>query len=260
MNANSAGLKTMLEQLGVKRHPWLAGVFIIAVFEVTIIGLATLQAWLEYIFAWRPIIVFVLFWVVWTFWHSWLFPRNRLRYLAGSKHPYLRAFIFDIYPWVSAGFSQMWRPLLNGDTLNGLLHGRLRLHLAPVLLGMLVCVSSLVIIIQAIRTIGIHNAAFLREFVDCQSFVPIRQGVYRVVMHPLFWSGIAYSCGLAIMVTNLTAYEIAGVNILYGVAYRWLEDRRLGKIFGANYEDYRRGFGGSSLDARDGKVSRSRPV
>lgn len=259
MKTHREGLATMLEQLGITRHRLLAGVVIIAIFEVTIIGLATAQAWLEHFLALPPIVVFISFWAIWTLWHSWLFPRNRLRYLADTR-PYRRAFVFDIYPWVSAGFSQMWRPLINGDTLDRLLHGRLTLHAMPVVVGMLVSLASLIIIIQAIRAIGIHNAAFLREFVDYESFTPTRTGVYKVVMHPLFWSGIAYSCGLAIAIATLTAYEIAGVNILYGVLYAWLENRRLGRIFGSNYEAYRRGSGGSVPDAGGGKMSRSRPA
>ena len=240
MDSNRQGLSTMLEQMGITRHRLLVGALIISLFEVTIVGTAVLQAWLEHKFAWSPVAVFTAFWIIWTFWHSWLFPRNRRRYLAGTKHPYRRAFVFDIYPWVSAGFSQMWRPLINGDVWDRVFHGRLILHPAGMTIGMVVCVSSLVVMIQAIHTIGIHNAAFLREFVDCESFVPTRKGIYRWVTHPLFWSGIAYSCGLAIAVGRSLAYEIAGINIIYGLAYHLLEDRRMRKMFGKNYEAYRR--------------------
>ena len=254
MHTNRQGLSAMQEQLGITRYRLLAGIGIIGIFEVTIIGFAVLQAWCEYRFAWPPVAVYTVFWVIWTFWHSWLFLRNRLHYLVG-EHPYRRAFVFDIYPWVSAGFSQMWRPMINGDTLGRLLHGNFTLHPASVTAGMLICVVSLLIIIQAIRDIGIHNAAFMGEFVDSESFVLLRNGIYKFVTHPLFWSGIAYSVGLAISISTRTAYEIAGVNVLYGVVYHCLEDRRLEQIFGASYKAYRRGFAGSVLDARDGKIS-----
>ena len=194
------GLSIMLAHLGVSDRRAIAGSVLIAVFEVTIIGLAVGQAFLERAFRWPPWVVVVCVWVVWTFWHSWIFPRNRLRYLARCEHPYRRAFLFDIYPWVSVGFAQMWRPLVNGSTLQDLIAGRFALHPAPVALGLAVCFGALGIVIRAIRTIGIHNAAFLREFVDTETFVPIETGIYGAIMHPLFWAGIAYSCGLTIAV------------------------------------------------------------
>jgi protein-S-isoprenylcysteine O-methyltransferase Ste14 len=246
---NLEGLRAMLEHLGIMRRRLIAGVAIITIFEVTIIGLATAQAWVEYELSWSPVMVSSVFWVIWTLWHSWMFPRNRLRYLTSSRYPYRRAFVLDIYPWVSAGFSQMWRPLINGDTWSRVFSGRLALHSTAITLGVLVSTASLVIIIQAIRSIGIHNAAFMGEFVDSESFVLQRTGIYRFVTHPLFWSGIAHSCGLAIAVATTVAYQLACVNILYGFAYHWLEDRRLRRVFGAKYEYYRRRERDSILEA-----------
>src|SRR5262245_11677817 len=121
---SSSGLSILLAEIGVTRRRLPAVILIIALFEVAIIGFAALQACVEHALGWPPIITFIVVWIVWTWWHSWLFPRRRLLYLTRYKHPYRRAFILDIYPWVSIGFSQMWRPLLNGDTLDRLLAGR----------------------------------------------------------------------------------------------------------------------------------------
>jgi hypothetical protein len=240
-----SGIATLLAHLGVTRGFLLWGVALIALFEVTIIGFATAEAFLERALSLPPWMVAAAVWIVWTAWHSWWFPRRRLRYLQRGGSVYRRAFAADIYPWVSVGFSQMWRPLLNGDTLDAILSGRLRLRAAPVAIGLTLCFVALGVIIGAIRTIGIHNAAFLREFVEVEGFVPIERGVYTVMMHPLFWSGIAYSCGLAIAVEMRSAYLIAGLNVLYGVLYAPLENRRLTRVFGRTYERYgsrKRGF------------------
>jgi protein-S-isoprenylcysteine O-methyltransferase Ste14 len=193
-----------------------------------------------------PWLVLSLVWIVWTGWHSWWFPKRRLRYLARGGNAYRRAFVFDIFPWVSVGFSQMWRPLLNGDTFDEVLTGRFSLHPFTVAIGVLVCCGALFIIIYAIRCIGIHNAAFMREFVEVDSFEPVQRGIYRVILHPLFLSGIAYSCGLAIGVATWTAVQIAALNVAYGFVYVPLENRRLRGIFGQTYERY---------ESRSGRIS-----
>jgi protein-S-isoprenylcysteine O-methyltransferase Ste14 len=239
------GIPTLLAHLGVTGHPLLVGVVLIALFEVTIIGFATAEAFVERALGLRPWAVVTAVWIVWTVWHSWLFPRRRLSYLKHNGNAYRRAFAADIYPWVSIGFSQMWRPLLNGDTLDALLSGRLHLRIMAVALGLAICFAALTVIVSAIRTIGIHNAAFLREFVKADTFIPIERGAYGLMMHPLFWSGVLYSCGLAIAVETPAAGAIATLNVLYGIVYAPLENCRLSRVFGKNYERYksrRRGF------------------
>jgi protein-S-isoprenylcysteine O-methyltransferase Ste14 len=238
MTPESSGLSILLTHLGINRRPILAGTFMISVFEVTIIGFAIIQAFAERALGWSPVVLFLAVWIVWTWWHSWLFPRRRLRYLARFNNPYRRAFVTDIYPWVSIGFSQMWRPLINGDTLERFLAGHLKLSLIPVTIGLSICFASLGIIILAIQTIGIHNASFLREFVEPDAFRPVQTGIYGAVMHPLFWSGIAYSCGLAVVVLTPRAILIAALNTAYGLLYIRLENRRLSRIFGTPYDSY----------------------
>jgi protein-S-isoprenylcysteine O-methyltransferase Ste14 len=234
-----SGVATLLAQLGVSSHTVLAAAVLVLAFEFAIVGFALAEAAVELLLGLPPWVIFGAVWLVWTAWHSWWFPRRRLQYLAREQNAYRRAFVLDIYPWVSVGFSQMWRPLLNGNVLGDVLAGRFRIEPVTTVVGLTLCFSALVVIIQAIRTIGIHNAAFLREFVDVQSFVPIERGIYSKVMHPLFFSGIAYSCGLAIAVNNPTAYVIAGLNLAYGVLYVPLENRRLRRVFGQPYERYR---------------------
>jgi protein-S-isoprenylcysteine O-methyltransferase Ste14 len=234
-----SGLAALLAQLEVGSHTVLAGTLLIGLFEVTIIGSATAEAFLEWKLGLPPWVIFAAVWIVWTLWHSRWFPRRRLRHLERGGNAYRRAFLTDIYPWVSIGFSQMWRPLLNGDVLGAMVDGRFRLHALAAAVGLSICFAALGAIIHAIRAIGIHNAAFLREFVEVETFVPIESGIYRVMMHPLFWSGIAYSCGLAVAAGETAGYIIAGLNVVYGILYVRLENRRLGNIFGSRYEDYR---------------------
>jgi len=101
-----------------------------------------------------------------------------------------------------------------------------------------VCVSSVIFIIQAMRVVGIHNAAFVPEFIDHQDFEPIRSGIYGVVRHPLFWGGIGYSVGLAVAAATPTAYALGTINLAYGLLYNWLDDRRLRNVFGTRYAAY----------------------
>jgi protein-S-isoprenylcysteine O-methyltransferase Ste14 len=239
---DASGVLTLLRHLGYQRNPLLGATALIALFEVTIIGLALIQAIIEARLGWPPALVCAAVWVVWTAWHSWLFPKNRLRSLRLGRSAYRHAFWRDIYPWVSLGFSQMWRPLLNGSTL--LLFedywrgGPWPLRPIPMAAGLTLGVAATMVIIGAIRTIGIHNAAFLREFVDPDTFVPVEAGIYRRMLHPLFWSGIVYSVGLAITVWTREAIAVAAINIVYGVVYNTLEDRRLRAVFGPAYVGY----------------------
>jgi protein-S-isoprenylcysteine O-methyltransferase Ste14 len=233
-----SSVATLLAHLGITSHPVLAATLIVAVFEITIVGFALAEAFAERALAVQPGVTFTAVWVVWTGWHSWWFPRRRLHYLKQTGNAYRRAFILDIYPWVSVGFSQMWRPLLNGDSLSDVLAGHFDPSLVLLSVGLTICCIAFAVIMLAIRTIGIHNAAFLGEFVDVQEFVPVEQGIYRIIMHPLFFSGIAYSCGLAVAVSTPTAYLLAGLNVAYGFLYVRLENRRLSGIFGKTYERY----------------------
>jgi protein-S-isoprenylcysteine O-methyltransferase Ste14 len=239
-----AGVATLIEALGGGSSPRLSTAVLIGIFEVTIIGLAIGQAWLERRLGLAPWVVLAAVWAVWTGWHSWLFPRRRIRYLQMGDDAYRRAFVADIYPWVSLGFSQMWRPLANGDTLERAFSGGWQFDAVRVVVGLALAMAAFLVIVFAIRTIGIANAAFLREFVEPESFVPVEQGIYARMMHPLFWSGIAYSCGLAIAVGTTAAYELAAVNLVYGVIYVPLENRRLRNVFGKRYESYRARTGG----------------
>jgi len=248
MKASAANLGVLLGELGIEsRHQVAAGILLIAVFEVSFVGLAVAQAAGEYWLRLPPVAVVAAVWVVWTCWHSWLFPRNRLAYL-GLEHPYRTAFVRDIYPWVTLGFCQMWRPLFNGETVARLVANPAGVIQTPPVVGIAGAVTlslaALVTMILAIRSIGIANAAFVPEFHEVGTFVPVERGIYAHFAHPLFWSGIAFSLALAIATSTRTAFAIAGVNLLYGVCYGPLERRRLGRVFGTVYTSYATRLGG----------------
>jgi protein-S-isoprenylcysteine O-methyltransferase Ste14 len=174
-------------------------------------------------------------WFAWTLWHSVVFPRNRLRFLAGSPRPYRRAFATDIFLGISVGFSQMLRPVLNGETLKSLT----AIDMTPsAALGSVVLVVATASFISAWRRLGTARVGFVHEYVDVGAFVPERRGIYGVVRHPLFWSGIAVSMALALIVGTSAAFAIGIVNVAYAVAYNRLEDRRLAGIFGPAYQTY----------------------
>jgi protein-S-isoprenylcysteine O-methyltransferase Ste14 len=242
MDAHPAGLRVLLGELGVptgRAQKW-AAVALIATFEVSFVALAVAQAILEYALDVSPIATVLGVWIVWTIWHSWLFPRRRQRHLTRSRHPYRTAFVWDIYPWVTVGFCQMWRPLLNGDTLARTLAATpfVPTITPAALVGLGLGLVSLVVMISAIRTIGIGNAAFVPEFAGIDRFVPVRQGLYLWFAHPLFWAGILFSVGLALVAGTITAAWIAAINVAYGFVYNDLEHRRLARVFGDRYEQY----------------------
>jgi len=238
-----ANLSVLLAELGVPpgRRQTAAGALLIAVFELSFIGLAVAQSVAEYVLGLSPVAVVAGVWIVWTGWHSWIFPRNRRRYLE-REHSYRTAFARDIYPWVTVGFCQMWRPLFNGDTVARLLPGPLDFMrtLSPIGIAAAIALSSvaLVTMISAIRSIGIANAAFVPEFRDAGGFVPVERGIYARFMHPLFWSGILFSIALALAIATPTAVAIAAINLLYGLVYGPLESRRLEQVFGRSYSIY----------------------
>jgi protein-S-isoprenylcysteine O-methyltransferase Ste14 len=221
-------------------RPWLPASLLIAGFEVSFVVLASGQAYLEYRFGLSPVAVLVGVWVVWTLWHSLFFPRRRERYLAYAQRPYRSAFVGDIYPWVTLGFAQMWRPLFNGDELARILAGGPLLHATPAALtaGLTLCIFALLIMVRAIRTIGIARAAFLAEFEATEDFVPVESVIYRAFKHPLFWSGILFSFGLALIASTSLAFTLAAINGCYGLLYGRLEDRRLAQVFGDTYTTY----------------------
>ena len=243
MSAGDANLRLLLSEIGIGsgRHHAATGALFIAAFEISFIGLAVAQALGEYALGVPPVAVAVLVWGVWTCWHSWLFPRNRLRYVQRER-AYRTAFARDIYPWVTLGFCQMWRPLFNGDTVARLMRGPIdfvqTLSPVAVITGAALGSAALVTMISAIRSIGIANAAFVPEFREPGAFVPVERGIYAHFPHPLFWSGIVFSCGLAVAIWTPTALLIAAVNLVYGFCYGPLERRRLGRVFGVAYTSY----------------------
>lgn len=215
---------------------------LIAVFEGCFILVAIAQSFLEWALDIPPPVIVGGVWCLWTLWHSYLFPKHRISYLCNYSNPYRIAFVRDIFPGVVVGFSQMWRPLINGNLLQRVISpGELFLiNGHPLRLACVLSLASvgLAVMISAIRTIGLGNAAFLAEFRTPSHFTPIEKGVYGVFANPLFWSGILFSCALAILAPTKTSLMVAAVNILYGTIYSRLEKRRLNRIFGHNYTLY----------------------
>jgi protein-S-isoprenylcysteine O-methyltransferase Ste14 len=179
-------------------------------------------------------------WALWTHWHSVLFPQHRSYYLRTSAQPYRSAFLRDIFPGVSIGFAQMLRPLLNGSVLA---ERTRQLAVFPdgvplAVLGGAVFVLSGWLFFAAMRTLGVARAGFVPEFLPTHAFEPERAGIYGRLRHPLFWSGVGISLGLALIVQHAAAYGVAAANLLYGFLYNELEDRRLICIFSTRYASY----------------------
>lgn len=238
-------MDALLDALGV-RHKYVrhvSALLIIIGFPFLIVGFALIQVVLENalrINSIGSIAIFSGIWVVWTYWHSILFSRHRLIYLKNSKLPYRHAFISDLIPGLTISFSQMIRPWLNGvdRDLGSMLFTVNTSRPILIMLGMVLCIIGVVLFGFAWNALGAARVGFVEEFIGTNDFTPVRRGPYSHVRHPLFWSGILFSCGIAIIVGTFLAFIMALMNVVYGIIYNRLEDRRLRLVFGDAYGQY----------------------
>jgi protein-S-isoprenylcysteine O-methyltransferase Ste14 len=235
-----------LEIHGAKsRH--IARIGIPILFAGSMLAIAFAQAIFEFKLLpgpWWPVLGVAWVWLLWTGWHSVLFGKSRRVFIETKTHPYSAAFIASIFPGITIGFSQMLRPLLNGEVIANYKSVFLAgpdgaFEWFTFLFGNTLCVGSCMLFVWAWQTIGLANAGFVPEFVRAQ-FVPVQTGPYAHIRHPLFWSGIYFSLGLAFLGNTPVGYAIAVVNAVYGLIYNVLEDRRLIGIFGEQYATYAR--------------------
>jgi protein-S-isoprenylcysteine O-methyltransferase Ste14 len=241
-------MSELLDALGVfgRNARRLVAVTIWVGFGVAMIGIAAGQAYVEAAVGASTVAVTVVVmcvWAGWTVWHSYLFGEHRLSYLrAGLAFPYRRAFLRDIFPGITIGFSQMLRPAFNGVNVEA---GRVFPHVAEhagarmlQLIGVVVFAGAFALFATAWHTLGASKVGFVAEFRDPDQFEVVREGPYARVRHPLFWSGVAVSWSLALITLTWTAVAIAMVNTAYGLAYNLLEDRRFVLLFGDRYRPY----------------------
>lgn len=234
-----------LEQLGICRGAarGVSVTVVVSVFHITFLALLVALAVLEYRLGLHPLVLTVAIWVVWTFWHSYLLESSRRRYLRSPGNAYRKAFIRNILPGASVAIAQVWRPILNGEVLAGWESGTLHPFLPPytplVLAGLAGSVVSVVLLTRSVQTIGLANAAFVPEYVGTDSFQPRRTGLYALGRHPMFWSGVLFSACLSLVAATPASYMIAIVNVVYGTVYSHLEDRRLCRVFGRSYMEYK---------------------
>jgi protein-S-isoprenylcysteine O-methyltransferase Ste14 len=189
--------------------------------------------------------LFVTVWIGWSVWHSFLFEWSRLRLLrSDAACAYRKAFLCHIFPGITVGFSQMLRPAWNGDNLSSnSVFPRWPTSAGSFVslsLGSLVFILAFALFASAWQTLGAARVGFAAEFVSVDGFQPLRRGPYRLVRHPLFWSGIMISWAIALVCNRPIGYVLAVLNVLYGLAYNFLEDRRLQIVFGENYAAYAR--------------------
>ena len=113
----------LLDALGVRgaRRRQLIAVSIWISFGLAMVGVAAGQAVIEDALDASTAAVCLTVatvWLGWTYWHSVAFERHRRAYLGrGMAFPYRRAFLTDIFPGITIGFSQMLRPAWNGVNL-----------------------------------------------------------------------------------------------------------------------------------------------
>lgn len=241
-------MSDLLDALGVAGDTLrrIVAVAIWLSFGGAMVGIAAAQALFEEAVGASTLLVagiVVLVWIAWTGWHSHIFAVHRQAYLAADiPYPYRRAFVRDIFPGITVGFSQMLRTALNGVNLEA---GRLLPRLADSSAGHAMQVAGLVAFLGAFAlfagawgVLGAAKVGFVAEFGDTTRFEPLRHGPYGHVRHPLFWSGIGVSWSLALIWTTTTGFVIAAINTAYGLTYNVLEDRRLVLVLGERYQVY----------------------
>jgi protein-S-isoprenylcysteine O-methyltransferase Ste14 len=242
-------MNELLDALGLRRSTLrpFAAVAIWGFFGLGMLVLAGGQALFEEavgVNAVGTVVIVTIVWAAWTYWHSVLFLRHREKYVVRLSMPYRRAFVVDLIPGLTISFSQMLRSAVNGPNLRT--HAVIpRLpHSAAAdvrfAIGTLLILVAFTLFETAWRTLGTARVGFVPEFVEPESFTPLRKGPYAHVRHPLFWSGITFSFALALLCHTGVALAVAVVNGCYGLVYNALEDRRLRLVFGERYGIYAR--------------------
>jgi protein-S-isoprenylcysteine O-methyltransferase Ste14 len=247
--SGAAGMGDLLDCLGVS-GPWSRPVTSGSIwvgFGTAMVGVAAAQALVEWAVGASTTTVaseVAAVWAAWTVWHSYVFEQHRQRYLASDlQFPYRRAFMTDIFPGITIGFSQMLRPAWNGINLHEGLFPRVAgtpAGVAEQAAGLLVFAAAFALFTGAWRTLGAARVGFASEFVGASDFTPLRRGPYGQVRHPLFWAGVGVSWSLALLTRTKTSAVVALINTGYGLLYNSLEDRRLRTVFGERYGRYSR--------------------
>ena len=237
----------LLDALGVRgaRRRQLIAVSIWISFGLAMVGVAAGQAVIEDALDASTAAVCLTVatvWLGWTYWHSVAFERHRRAYLGrGMAFPYRRAFLTDIFPGITIGFSQMLRPAWNGVNLAAdevFPNPDLPADTLSLLTGVTLFALAFAVFAAAWWTLGAARVGFVREFDDGANYVAVRRGPYRHIRHPLFWSGVVLSWSLALITATTIGVLIALLNTLYGLAYNVLEDRRMQRAVGEGYVEY----------------------
>ena len=145
----------------------------------------------------------------------------------------------SLYTWVASllfiGVCAWWRPV------NGVLY---RLPGVLEYAGYAVQLAGVLMAVHASATLDALDLAGVRPVLDARSgreprHVPLKvAGLYSVVRHPLYFAWALLVFGAPVMTgTRLT---FAVISTLYLAAAIPFEERSLVKLFGAEYEAYRR--------------------
>lgn len=172
-------------------------------------------------------------WILWFIWLAVIFPASRTRTVSATPHSaYRRGLIRQIVPGFAAITAINFAPTaehLLGAAQDGV--GTSFFAASPIVLALaaLLLACGCVLVITAVRAIGLPAAAFLEEY---QPQPPPQRpvGPYARIRHPIAVGG------MFVMTASTLAFGVNGwvwlVNILMMVAYGPLEDLRLRKVFG----------------------------
>jgi protein-S-isoprenylcysteine O-methyltransferase Ste14 len=171
---------------------------------------------------WVSGVLWILFIVYWSAAASNTAPIRSSESAASRQlHQYLMYGALAIAFWRVPGFGQRWLPVT--------------LYIG--LVGLAIQISAALLAVWARRHLGRNWSGEIAAKVDHQL---IRTGPYRLVRHPIYSGMLGMFIGTAVVSGEL--HGLLAVVIIAGAYLRKvrLEERHLGEVFGAAYDDYRR--------------------
>lgn len=182
------------------------------------------------------LIIYLLGWLIWYFWHSvWFNYLSKVLQWLGHKN-YFKFLVYgQISPGVSFFAAMMLFPALYAyyEDINFTDNSILILFIVCL------CFTGFYIIFLSFRTIGLGGAAFENDYgPEMKKKSLNKKSIYGVIRHPLFLGAILISIGISLIFPANINLIILGINLATLPIYKWLEEKRLLEVFGEEYRQY----------------------
>lgn len=216
-----------------ERDTWLSRGWLLSYVGVLVVCFVGLHRLLVAELGIDAVAIQIAEWLLWLTWLAVVFPASRTRTVGTSprsayRHDLIRQIVPGFAAITAINFAPTAERLLDsaeaGPWVSPLVDSPLALGLAAVLLAL-----GGVLVLYAVRSIGLPAAAFLEEY---QPSPPPQRpvGPYAYIRHPIAVGGMCVMTASTLVLG--IGGEIWAVNILMMSAYGPLEDLRLRKVFG----------------------------